>query len=151
MAFSVRMDRPDYFKHYGVKGMKWGVRRTPEQLGHKPKKPKWNKKQVRFRLTKEKGFDIPVPQVKNKKLQSAINYGARCMEPFLSPGGLLVGAIIAPIPGIDAPVVLAGMAAYDRIKEQGFTATVVEAKGFTKKTANKVLTSVKNVFKKKQN
>lgn len=22
-------------KHYGVKGMKWGVRRTPEQLGHK--------------------------------------------------------------------------------------------------------------------
>ena len=24
--------------HYGVKGMKWGVRRTPEQLGHKNKK-----------------------------------------------------------------------------------------------------------------
>lgn len=22
--------------HYGVKGMKWGVRRTPEQLGHAP-------------------------------------------------------------------------------------------------------------------
>ena len=22
--------------HYGVKGQKWGVRRTPEQLGHKP-------------------------------------------------------------------------------------------------------------------
>lgn len=26
--------------HYGIKGMKWGVRRTPEQLGHKPKKPR---------------------------------------------------------------------------------------------------------------
>lgn len=24
-------------KHYGVKGMKWGVRRTPEQLGHTKK------------------------------------------------------------------------------------------------------------------
>ena len=24
--------------HYGVKGMKWGVRRTPEQLGHRKKK-----------------------------------------------------------------------------------------------------------------
>lgn len=23
--------------HYGVKGMKWGVRRTPEELGHKPR------------------------------------------------------------------------------------------------------------------
>lgn len=22
-------------EHYGIKGMHWGVRRTPEQLGHK--------------------------------------------------------------------------------------------------------------------
>lgn len=22
--------------HHGIKGMKWGVRRSPEQLGHKP-------------------------------------------------------------------------------------------------------------------
>lgn len=26
----------DYLEHFGVKGMRWGVRRTPEQLGHKP-------------------------------------------------------------------------------------------------------------------
>ena len=26
--------------HHGVKGMKWGVRRTPEQLGHKPSSAK---------------------------------------------------------------------------------------------------------------
>lgn len=24
-------------EHHGIKGMKWGVRRTPEELGHKPK------------------------------------------------------------------------------------------------------------------
>ena len=27
-----------YLQHHGVKGQKWGVRRTPEQLGHAPKK-----------------------------------------------------------------------------------------------------------------
>lgn len=35
-------------KHYGVIGMKWGIRRTPEQLGHAPKaERKAFKKQLR--------------------------------------------------------------------------------------------------------
>lgn len=33
-------DSSDELMHYGVKGMKWGVRRTPEQLGHKQKSKK---------------------------------------------------------------------------------------------------------------
>lgn len=37
-------------EHFGIKGMKWGVRRTPEQLGHKPKAKspveKWKAKQL---------------------------------------------------------------------------------------------------------
>ena len=24
----------DYLEHHGIKGMHWGIRRTPEQLGH---------------------------------------------------------------------------------------------------------------------
>lgn len=31
----------DYLAHYGIKGMKWGIRRSPKQLGHdEPKKKK---------------------------------------------------------------------------------------------------------------
>ena len=32
--------------HHGVKGMKWGVRRTPEQLGHSPKVAKAGKRVI---------------------------------------------------------------------------------------------------------
>lgn len=31
------MDNREVLIHYGVLGMRWGVRRTPEQLGHRPK------------------------------------------------------------------------------------------------------------------
>ena len=28
--------------HHGIKGMKWGIRRTPQQLGHKPTRKQYN-------------------------------------------------------------------------------------------------------------
>ena len=38
----------DYLMHYGIKGMKWGVRRTPEQLGHK-----------KIKADKKKSLEVP--------------------------------------------------------------------------------------------
>lgn len=32
--YSRKPKTAQYLQHYGVKGMKWGVRRTPEELGH---------------------------------------------------------------------------------------------------------------------
>lgn len=33
--YNGKLYRTDELRHYGVKGMRWGVRRTPEQLGHR--------------------------------------------------------------------------------------------------------------------
>ena len=35
----------NYLQHHGILGQKWGVRRTPEQLGHKTKQSKASKEQ----------------------------------------------------------------------------------------------------------
>lgn len=42
----------DFLMHYGIKGMKWGVRRTPEELGHH-KTPKGLSKTLRKLKYKE--------------------------------------------------------------------------------------------------
>ena len=46
----IRMNNELY--HHGVKGMKWGVRRTPQQLGHKVKKYAYKKRSDNRRLKK---------------------------------------------------------------------------------------------------
>lgn len=38
MTLEAVRKNPEYLEHYGTKGMHWGIRRTPEQLGHILKK-----------------------------------------------------------------------------------------------------------------
>mgnify|MGYP007085927131 CR=1 FL=1 len=53
-----------YLKHYGVLGMKWGVRRTPTQLGHKTKEQKLSEKKKKVD-SKNRGT-LTVDQLKKK-------------------------------------------------------------------------------------
>lgn len=40
-----------YLMHHGIKGMKWGIRRTPEQLGHRRER----REEVRNRIVRSSG------------------------------------------------------------------------------------------------
>lgn len=59
-------DSSDELMHYGVKGMKWGVRRTPEQLGHKQKSKK----------STDSDYDTKVSNLKSR-VKSFVTFGDR--------------------------------------------------------------------------
>lgn len=50
--------RGDLLKHHGIKGQKWGVRRTPEELGHKPPVKEVLEKLHPGSTIKEESFEI---------------------------------------------------------------------------------------------
>lgn len=56
----------NYLAHHGIKGQKWGVRRTPEQLGHATKSKKTNK-------TVKNALDYAKKKVAEKKASRDLN------------------------------------------------------------------------------
>lgn len=67
----------DFLCHYGIKGMKWGIRRTPEQLGHKikaklgiKKKPGSKVETVKDTEKKQDREEETVEQKKERVLKS---------------------------------------------------------------------------------
>lgn len=53
----------DYIYHYGIKGMKWGIRRTAEQLGHK----------IKSKFSRKKSSsDENGSQTSSKKIQGSV-------------------------------------------------------------------------------
>lgn len=68
------MDIPkNELTHYGVLGMKWGIRRTPEQLSHRPTK---EERKERKRLTKDLAAAQQNLKSKTKVTQSAREMGS---------------------------------------------------------------------------
>ncbi len=66
----------EFLTHHGIKGMKWGVRRTPQQLGHtlSKKVPSGNKKAPKVVGTKTPGKAFrKSTSISDEELQKRIN------------------------------------------------------------------------------
>lgn len=61
--------------HYGILGMKWGVRRTPEELGHKPrdKKNKGGEREKEDSGSKKTNVPKKASQMTDDELRSQVN------------------------------------------------------------------------------
>ena len=80
----------DELYHYGVKGMKWGVRRTPAQLGHTGKR----KKKSNNNIDREEAKRIvkkAIPKLAVAAVSAtAIATGAAYAAPVINTAGNLV-------------------------------------------------------------
>lgn len=89
--------------HYGIKGMRWGVRRTDVQLGHIPKKSSGKSKNVIAKSKKISSKQQRKNEMKNMsdaELRSRINriqmekQYMQLTEPQLSPGKKFVKDVL---------------------------------------------------------
>lgn len=64
----------DFLEHYGVKGMRWGVRRTPAQLGHRKQiKAEKQRKRANEKMRKAKvRAQKAVAKAKKKKMSEVV-------------------------------------------------------------------------------
>jgi hypothetical protein len=72
----------EYLEHYGILGMRWGVTRTPEQLGHIPsqKRYPWSKREERKIVPSEDRKKVDnllktkkISEMSNDELNTVIN------------------------------------------------------------------------------
>lgn len=93
----------NYLQHYGVKGMKWGVRK--DRKGKKPKKEistaKYRKQALaRRRTLKQKDLDDLVKRLEQEKklknlLEEDLNPGKKFAKQVMSSTGAKVAGVVA--------------------------------------------------------
>lgn len=74
--------------HYGVKGMKWGVRRTPAQLGHKPKGPSKAQRRAEVKSMSDTELRNRINRIQMEKQYMQLT------EPQLSPGKKFIKDVV---------------------------------------------------------
>ena len=100
----------DVLVHYGVKGMKWGVRRTPAQLGHDTGRKKTTNRSIKKQRKKDSknrrrlsdvDLDQRVNRLKKEKELKKLTYedihpGRAAVKNFLSgPAGRVATSAVA--------------------------------------------------------
>lgn len=102
MSELVKIQNGKELRHYGVKGMHWGVRRSPEELGHpnegkhikKSKKSSSNKKRSDHAELRARR-DARIKRAKSSSRRKTILGGGMSILGALAVGKASVGAILA--------------------------------------------------------
>lgn len=104
----MREELPGTIYHHGIKGMHWGIRRTPEELGHprREKRPRYDvsprklKKNQKYMTDQE--LQRAINRVNNQRQVAQMNPSAyrktmRFMEQWKKDAGTIVAAAAASI------------------------------------------------------
>lgn len=105
--------RTDEIMHYGIKGQKWGVRRTDAQLGHVSNSSR-SSRRTGSSQSSPKTSDKKKKPVNKATVRDNIKKGKQYLDNFMrTPAGrILKGTAIAGLAAVGVPSVLLSVANY---------------------------------------
>lgn len=124
--------RGSYLVHYGVKGMKWGVGRTPEQLGHKKSVAKsQNSGIIKNEIIMEAIRSGKVSKTVNREKQTRHTLHGRKKGRSYIDGDLeYAQQLIDRLHGTGTPIIVNGVwAQKERVYDSHIIGTYVDRKG----------------------